>query len=397
MAHLPLKGIKIIEVANNLAGPGSCSILGDFGARIIKVEHPKKGDTVRAMPLLKNDVSLFFKTIGRNKECITLDLKAEESKEIIHDLVKDADVLIESFRPGVMERYGLGYEVLKSYNPRLIMARLSAYGQKGPYNHKPGFATIADAFSGFAIQQRYADREPLLAPYGYSDWIAGIVGACAIMVALHERDHHSGEGQEIDLTIYQGPFSFVGPHVSWYDQLGVKPKRMGNRVPSAAPRNLYKTKDKKWCVIACSTPVMWERICTSMGRPELITDEHYKDSVSRVDNVDAVDEIMNDWISQLTLAEALEILEGNDVACGPVMDVEDIMNDPHYKARGDIVEVEDEDLGTIKMQNVLFGLSRTPGKVRFTPGAMGSCNEKIYSALGYSKEKITVLKAKGVI
>ena len=371
--------------------------MGDFGARVIKVEHPKKGDTVRTMPFLKNEVSLFFKTIGRNKECITLDLKADESKEIIRDLVKDADVILESFRPGVMERYGLGYDVLKSYNPRIVMARLSAFGQKGPYSHKPGFATVADAFSGFAIQQGHADREPLLAPYGYSDWIAGIIGAYAVMVALYERDNHSGEGQEVDLTIYQGPFSFVGPHVSWFDQLGVKPQRMGNRVPAAAPRGLYKTKDDKWCVVACSTPVMWERICVSMDRRELIDDERYKDAVSRVANVDEVDDIMNGWLSTITLAEALKVLEANDVACGPVMDVEDIMNDPHYKARGDIVEVEDEDLGTIKMQNMLFGLSRTPGKVRFTPGAMGACNEKIYSSLGYSAEKIAELKAKGVI
>ncbi|HBA36140.1 MAG TPA: acyl-CoA transferase [Gammaproteobacteria bacterium] len=398
MAHLPLKNIKVIELANGLAGPGIGTFLSDYGAEVIKIEHPEKGDMLRTYPHMKDGVPLYFKVMARNKKTITLDLHTEESKEILTDLLKDADVLTESFRPGVMERFGLGYEAIKAINPRIVMARLSAYGQTGPYSKKPGFATVADAFSGLAYQQGHPEKQPLLAPYGYSDQVAAIIGAYAVMTALYERDTISQEGQELDLTIYQGPYTFVGPHVTWYDQLHYVTERMGNRVPNAAPRNLYKTKDNKWLVVACSSPSMFERICKSIGREDLLTQNDLQTSEGRVARVDEIDDIMQSWADTKTLQEALEIMEANEVASGPVLSVEDIFSDPHYQARGDIVTVEDDELGPVKMQNVLFGMSRTPGKVRYAGQKMGASNIEIYrDQLGYSEEKIAELKEKGVI
>ncbi len=398
MAHLPLKNIKVIELANGLAGPGISTFLSDFGAEVIKIEHPTKGDMLRTYPLMKDGVPLYFKVMARNKKTITLDLHAEESKEILSDLLKDADVLTESFRPGVMERFGFGYEAVKAINPRIVMARLSAYGQTGPNSKKPGFATVADAYSGLAYQQGQPDSQPLLAPYGYSDQVAAIIGSYAVMTALYERDTISQEGQELDLTIYQGPFNFVGPHVTWYDQMGYITKRMGNRVPNAAPRNLYKTKDDKWLVVACSSPSMFDRICKSIDRMDLLEQEDLLKTEGRVARVDEIDDILQTWADTKTLDEALAIMESNEVAAGPVLGVKDIYEDPHYTARGDITTVEDEELGPIKMQNVIFGMSRTPGNIRFAGQKMGAFNNEIFGEkLGYSDEKIATLKKKGVI
>lgn len=398
MAHLPLKNIKVIELANGLAGPGIATFLSDFGADVIKIEHPKKGDMLRTYPLMKDGVPLYFKIIARNKKTITLDLHAEQSKEILGDLLKDADVLTESFRPGVMERFGFGYEAVKAINPRIVMARLSAYGQTGPNSKKPGFATVADAYSGLAYQQGQPGSQPLLAPYGYSDQIAAIIGSYAVMTALYERDTISDEGQELDLTIYQGPFNFVGPHVTWYDQIGYITERMGNRVPNAAPRNLYKTKDNKWLVVACSSPSMFERICTSIERRDLLEQEDLLNAEGRVARVDEIDDIMQAWSGTKTLDEALAIMESNEVAAGPVLSVQDIFEDPHYTARGDITTVDDDELGQVKMQNVLFGMSRTPGNIRFAGQKLGAYNNEIFGEmLGYSDEKIAELKKKGVI
>ena len=400
MGTLPLEGLKIVDIAVLFAAPTISQNMGDFGAEVIKVEHPRLGDSLRALGAAKNDVPLWWKITNRNKKCVTLDLNTPEGQEILKQLVADADVLTENFRPGTLERWGLGWEVLHALNPRLIMVRVSGFGQTGPYKNKPGFGTLAEAMSGFAHVTGQPAGPPTLPATGLADAIAGQFGTWAVMFALYERDHKSGKGQMIDLSVLEPIFAIMGDQAITYDQLGIIQQRTGNRVPSiGAPRNTYQTKDGKWLALSANAHALAGRVFAAIGQPELINDPRFKDNRARVAHIDEVDAIVGGWIGTHTAEEVLKRFDEYECAIVPVYDIADIFADPHFQARETITTVPDPDLGPVKMQNVIPKLSRTPGTIRGTaPTHMGEHNEEIYCGkLGMTRERLAELKEKGVV
>jgi len=400
MGNLPLEGLKVVDIAVLFASPTISQNMGDFGAEVIKIEHPKLGDSLRSLGAAKNGIPLWWKITNRNKKCVTLDLGKPEGQEIFKQLIADADVLTENFRPGTMEKWGIGWDVLHAINPRLVFVRVSGFGQTGPYKDKPGFGTLAEAMSGFAYITGQPEGPPTLPGTGLADAVAGQLGTWSVMFALYERDHKSGKGQYIDLSVLEPLFTILGDQTIAYDQLGVIQQRTGNRVPSiGAPRNIYQTKDGRWLALSANAPVIATRVFAAIGQPELINDPRFKDNRARIAHIDEVDAIVGGWISKHTAEEALTKFDEYECACAPVYSVADIAADPHFRARETITTVQDPDLGPVKMQNVIPKLSRTPGKIRWPgPTRMGHHNEEIYSGkLGIARERLAELKEKGVI
>jgi len=400
MGNLPLEGLKVVDIAVLFASPTISQNMGDFGADVIKVEHPKLGDSLRSLGAAKNGIPLWWKITNRNKKCVTLDLGKPEGQEIFKRLIADADVLTENFRPGTLEKWGIGWEVLHAINPRLVFVRVSGFGQTGPYKDQPGFGTLAEAMSGFAHITGQPDGPPTLPGTGLADAVAGQFGTWSVMFALYERDHKSGKGQYIDLSVLEPIFAMLGDQAITYDQLGVVQQRTGNRVPSiGAPRNIYKTGDGKWVALSANAPALAARVFAAIGQPELINDPRFKDNRARIANIDEVDAIVGGWIGARTAEEVLQQFATYECACMPVYSIADIVADPHFQAREAITTVQDPDLGPVKMQNIIPKLSRTPGKIRWPgPTRMGQHNEEIYSGkLGMSREQLAELKEKGVV
>lgn len=393
--HKPLEGIKVIDAATLFAGPLAATILGDFGAEVTKVEHPK-GDPSRSHGYAKDGIGLWWKMLGRNKRAATLSMSTPEGAEIFKKLARDADVVIESFRPGTFERWGLGYEELKEENPGLVLARVTGFGQFGPYSNRPGFGTIAESMSGFAHVTGQPDGPPTLPPFGLADGIAALATACAILMALRARDA-TGRGQVVDLAIIEPIFTILGPQPIAYDQLGVIQERTGNRSNNNAPRNTYKTKDGKWVAISTSAQNIAERVMRLVGRAEFIGEPWFQKGSERAKHADELDEAVGSWISERTTDEVVEAFEEANAAITPIYNIEDIMRDPQYEALDSIIEVEDPELGPIKMQNVLFRLSETPGEVKWSGPRLGEHNEEVYGELGIDEERLEKLKAEGVV
>ncbi|MGE0683088.1 MAG: CaiB/BaiF CoA transferase family protein [Candidatus Binatia bacterium] len=400
MGNLPLEGLKVVDIAVLFASPTISQNMGDFGADVIKVEHPRSGDSLRSLGAAKNGIPLWWKITNRNKKCVTLDLSKPEGQEVFKQLIADADVLTENFRPGTMEKWGLGWEVLHAINPRLVFVRVSGFGQTGPYKEKPGFGTLAEAMSGFAYITGQPDGPPTLPGTGLADAVAGQLGTWAVMFALYERDHKSGTGQYVDLSVLEPLFTILGDQAITYDQLGKVQQRTGNRVPSiGAPRNIYKTKDGRWLALSANAPAIATRVFAAIGQPDLINDPRFTDNRARIANIDEVDAIVGGWIAERTAEEALKKFDEYECACAPVYNIADIFADPHFQAREAVTTVQDPDLGPVRMQNVVPKLSRTPGKIRWPgPTRMGQHNEDIYCGkLGISRERLAELKEKGVI
>jgi crotonobetainyl-CoA:carnitine CoA-transferase CaiB-like acyl-CoA transferase len=391
----PLEGIKVIDAATLFAGPLAATILGDFGAEVIKVEHPK-GDPSRSHGYAKDGIGLWWKMLGRNKRAVTLSMSAPEGAEIFKKLARDADVVIESFRPGTFERWGLSYEELTHENPGLVFARVTGFGQFGPYSNRPGFGTIAESMSGFAHVTGQPDGPPTLPPFGLADGIAALATACAVLMALRARDA-TGKGQVVDLAIIEPIFTVLGPQPIAYDQLGVIQERSGNRSNNNAPRNTYQTKDGKWVAISTSAQNIAERVMRLVGRPEFIEEPWFQKGSERAKHADELDEAVQRWISERTTDEVVEAFEEANAAITPIYNIEDIMQDPQYRALDSIISVDDPELGPIKMQNVLFRLSETPGEVEWSGPQLGEHNEEVYGELGMDKERLEELKAEGVI
>lgn len=394
----PLSGLRVIDAATIFAGPLIATLLGDFGADVIKVEHPN-GDPLRQTGYRKDDVPLWWKVVGRNKRGITLDLKQADGQDIFKRLVADADVLIENFRPGTLERWGLGWEVLSALNPRLVMVRVTGFGQTGPYSQRPGFGTLAEAFSGFAHVTGQPDGPPTLPPFGLADGVAAQYGTFATMFALYERDAKgSGLGQFIDLSIYEPLFALLGYQPTVFDQLGVVQQRSGNRSVSNAPRNAYKTADGRWVALSSAAPAILKRLLHLTGGEAAADDPRFRTAESRLRHVDALDAIVGGWIGRHSLDEVLAAFEKAEAAIAPVYDVAQIFDDPHYQGREDIVEIADGELGVVKMQNVFPFLSRTPGRIDHAGPQLGEHNEEVLGGeLGISAEKLAALRAAGVI
>ncbi len=394
----PLEGLRVIDASTVIAGPTIGMIMGDFGADVIKVEHPR-GDVLRNTGYLKDGVGLWFKMANRNKRCITLNFSNEKGQELFKELIKSTDVLIENFRTGTMEKWGLGWEDLKAINPRLVMIRVTGFGQTGPYKNRPGFGTIAEAFSGFAHTTGEPDGPPTLPNFGLADGIAASYGTFAAMFALYHRDAQGGgEGQYIDLSIYEPLFQVMGPQPLQYDQLGVVQDRYGNRSKNNAPRNTYKTKDGHWVAISTNSPSIVTRVLTLCGGKEVAEDPRFQTPQGRVEHVEEVDGVVAGWIGKHDLKTVLDEFEKAEAAIGPAYSIDQIFDDPQYQAREDIIAVEDEDLGTIRMTNAFPFMSKTPARIKHPGPRKGQHTEDILCGeLGLSPEDLAKLRDEGAI
>jgi crotonobetainyl-CoA:carnitine CoA-transferase CaiB-like acyl-CoA transferase len=385
---LPLEGVKVVDVATLGAGPWLATRLADFGADVVKVEHPSAGDPMRLLGWFDDGVPLWWKIHSRNKRCITADLKQPDGQDILRRLVRDADVLVENFRPGTLERWGLGYADLGRENPGLIMVRVTGWGQDGPYADRPGFGTLAEAVSGWAHLNGFPENPPTLPPMGLGDSVTSVLGAFATMVALYNRDARGGAGQIVDLAIYESLFSLIGQQVILYDRLGVIPQRTGNRFPFVAPRNVYGTKDGRYLALAASTPTIFERVARAIDRPELVDDPRFRDNNARLAHQDELDEIIAAWMGERTQREVMEVFVQHEAAIAPVYDISEIFEDPHFEARGAIVTVDDAELGPTRTADVFPRLSSTPGVVRHLGPRPGADTADVLAELGYTSEQI---------
>jgi crotonobetainyl-CoA:carnitine CoA-transferase CaiB-like acyl-CoA transferase len=396
-ARPPLDGIRVIDAATLMAAPWSASYLGEFGADVIKIEQPVIGDHQRRWGTKRNGIPLMWKSLSRNKRSITLDLRKPKGADIFRRLVATADVLIENFRPGTLERWGLGPDELLALNPGLVILRVTGYGQTGPYSAQPGFGTLAEGFSGFSHVVGEADGPPTLAGLPLGDGVAGITGAYAIMVALFGRANNDGRGQVIDLSLYEPLFRLLEPALLDYDQLGVASNRIGNRSSHVAPRNAYRCADGQWVSLSASTPTIWERLCAAMGRPELAIDPRFAGNDLRIANVEALDAEIGAWMGAHPRPDVIRWMNAAEVAVGPIFDIPTIFADPHYAAREDLVEVEDADFGTMRLANVVPRLSATPGRIKSTGPAIGAHTGEVLGELGLSAGEIASLREEGVL
>lgn len=361
--ELPLAGLRVLDLSSLYAGPWIATSLGDFGADVLKVEHPR-GDDARRWGLSKDGVPLWWKVISRNKWLLALDLHVEHERDVVRRLAEQADVVIENFRPGRLEQWGLGYETLAEINPGLVMVRVTGFGQTGPKRQEPGFGTLAEAFSGFAYMTGQPEGPPMLPPFGLADGVAAAVGTAACLMALYWRDARGGTGQVVDLSLYEPLFSILGPQVTEYTQTGRVQQREGNRSPRTSPRNAYPTSDGRWVVLSAGTQQIANRIFHAIERPDLAESTMFATPQARRDNADAVDELVAEWIAGHSLDAVLTAFNTEQAPIAPVYDTAQIAADPHYLARESIVTVPDADLGEVTMQNVVPRLSRTPGRIR---------------------------------
>lgn len=397
--ELPLRDITVIDAATMLAAPWAAAFLGDYGANVIKVEHPEKGDTGRSYGKQKNGVPLLWKSISRNKQCITLNLGKPEGQELFKQLAAKADVVIENYRPGTLEKWNIGWETLSEVNPSLVMLRTTGFGQTGPYSKRGGFGTVAEAMSGFSSVNGPKDGPPTLPGLALADGVSGIFGALSVMIALHERNNNSERrGQCIDISLYEPLMRLLEPHILSFDQLGAIAGRVGNASLSVAPRNAYVTKDGTWVALSGAAQPIAANVFKAVGRPELIEDERFCNNAARVKNVKELDVIIGGWIKERNREDVERIFSECGAVIGPMYDMSQLFEDEHYKHRESFVSVEDEELGTVRMPNVVAKFSRTPGKVRSAGPAKGKHNKDIFCGmLGLSENRFVQLCEQGVI
>jgi crotonobetainyl-CoA:carnitine CoA-transferase CaiB-like acyl-CoA transferase len=394
----PLAGLRILDMSTVVAGPFAATLLADLGADVIKVELPGKGDPLRELAPHKNDVPLWWKVTNRNKKGITLDLRKTEGKALLGRLLADRDVLIENFRSGTLDQWGITREWLQQINPRLTILRVTGFGQTGPYRDRPGFARIFEAMSGFTRMCGEEGGSPLHLGYPISDAIGGLFGAVGVLSALYRlKQDPDARGQEIDCSMTEAMLRTLDFLAIEYDQLGVVRTASGNRSQYAAPGNIYATGDGKWASIAASTQSIFERLCAALELKELLADPRFLDNPSRVKNRDALDGIVGGAIAKLTLAELRRRFEAHEVGFSPIYDASDIFTDPHFIAREAIVSVPDEELGTVRMQCVVPRFSETPGAVKSAGPSIGQHNEEVYRAIGLADAEMTRLRAAGII
>jgi crotonobetainyl-CoA:carnitine CoA-transferase CaiB-like acyl-CoA transferase len=394
----PLKGVRVIDAGNMVAAPFATVLLADFGADVIKIEHPKYGDGQRKLEPIMDGIPLWWKSVSRNKRCITLDLGKPQGAAIFKQLIKGKDVIVENYRPGTFEKWGIGPDVIRGIDPRIILLRISGFGQTGPYKNRAGFGRVAEAMSGLTNLIGEPDGPPMSPGYPLGDLIAGIFGSLSIMMALYHRDLRGGEGQMIDLALFEAVFRFLDFDPIQYDQMKMVHHRTGNRVAYVAPSSMFRTRDRKYLTLAASTQNVWVRLAEALGRKELTTDPKFIDNPARVINSVEINGIVGDWIANHTRDEVIEQFDKFEVAYSAVFDMEDVFRDVQYRAREAMVRVPDSDLGEAIVQNVVPKFSATPGSVDFLGPHMGAHNEEILGGeLGLTKEKLKELKDAGII
>jgi formyl-CoA transferase len=391
----PLHGVRVLDFSRLVAGNMLSLQLADFGAEVVKVETPGRGDTLRDWR--EADISVHWKVYARNKKSITLNLKAPEAPGIVLDLAAHFDALIESFRFGYLERLGLGPERLLERNPRLVIVRVSGFGQTGPYHERPGFGTLVEAMSGFASRNGFEDREPVLPPLAMADMIAGLYGAMATVIAVRHAERPGGRGQVIDLALLDSIFSILGPEAAIHKLTHRVRRRVGSASESTSPRNVYATKDGGWVAISASTQAMTERLFRAIGRGDLNDDPAFKTNAERIKRREEVDGIVGGFIGARSLAEAVAFFEAAGVTAAPVYDIAQFLDDPHVQERGIVAELPDDEMGEVPMHTVVPRLSETPGTLRTPAPSIGQHNEEIYGRVGYSSEQIKALASQGVI
>lgn len=392
----PLEGLKVLDCSTILAGPLAAQLLGDYGADVIKIEHPQRGDGMRGHGRDKDGVALWWKMISRNKRGLGLYLGDPEGAAIFRRLAAEADIIIENFRPGTFEKWGLGYDVLSADNPRLIMCRVTGFGQQGPYSKRPAFGTLIEAMSGFAHLTGQPDGPPTLPAFGLADSIAGFAGAAAISMALYQREK-DGKGQELDINLLTPLTMAVGPGLIYADQLGLDQMRTGNRSNNNSPRNTYRTRDGHWLAISTSAGTIAERLMRIVGHPEVIDEPWFATGRERAQHADLLDGYVGGWIGERDADDVIEILSDAGAAVAKVYKPSELLVDEHVVATEMVTPVEDEDFGTMRMNNVVWGMSRTPGSIRHTGRALGADTDEILSEAGLTEEQLSDLRERGVI
>jgi crotonobetainyl-CoA:carnitine CoA-transferase CaiB-like acyl-CoA transferase len=388
----------VIDAATLAAGPLVATALGEFGAEVIKVEQPGAGDPLRTWGDQKDGIGLFWKSVGRNKLCVTLDLRQADGQELFHRLLDVSDVLVVNNRPSALARWGLDYESVHPAHPRLVMLHVSGYGGGGPASDRPGFGTLAEAMSGFAHVTGQPDGPPTLPPFFLADGLAAQSATFAVMMALYHRDLHGGSGQLVDVNLVEPLARLIETSTLSYSHLGVAPGRVGNRLDASAPRNAYRTADGRWIALSSASRNIVVRLYQAVDRPDLAEDEDYVDPIRRQAHGDEIDDIVAQWVLARSLHEAMRVFEEADVAAAPVYDAEQLLADGHLRARGTFVEVDDPDLGCMTVQAPVAVLSETPGAVDHLGRGIGADNDAVFGGLlGLDAERLDGLRAAGTI
>jgi crotonobetainyl-CoA:carnitine CoA-transferase CaiB-like acyl-CoA transferase len=393
-AKVPLDGIRVLDLSRLVAGNMVSLQLADFGAEVIKIEDPRKGDPLRDWRT--NGISVHWKVYARNKKSVTLNLRAPEGLDLLRKLIATAQVFIENYRPGTLEEMGLAPDALHVINPKLIIVRVSGWGQDGPYRLKPGFGSLVEGMSTFAAKNGFADRPPVLPPLALADMIAGLYGANAVLVALREIER-GGRGQVIDLPLLDPIFSILGPEAAIYQLTRKIEPRVGSRSNNTAPRNVYETSDGRFIAISASIQSMAERLYRAIGRADMIDDPRFRTNTDRVKNIDEAERPVAEFIKARTLAENLAVFEAAEVTAAPVYDIDQFIADPHVRAREIVTELPDDEMGSVPMHHVVPRLSGTPGEIRTPAPALGEHNDAILGALGLSPAAIEDLRKRKAI
>jgi crotonobetainyl-CoA:carnitine CoA-transferase CaiB-like acyl-CoA transferase len=397
-AHGPLHGLRVVDAATLAAGPLVATALGEFGADVIKVEQPGAGDPLRTWGDRKDGIGLVWKSMSRNKRCVTLDLRQTEGQALFHDLLDVSDVLVVGNRPSALERWGLDYESVHEAHPRVVMLHISGYGRGGPKRDRPGFGTLAEAMSGFAHLTGQPDGPPTLPPFMLADGVAALAATYAVMMALYHRDAGGGEGQLVDVNLIEPLARLMESQTLSFDQLGIAPGRVGNRLDASAPRNAYRTGDGRWLALSGASPNIAARVYRTIGRPDLAEHPDYMDPIRRQGRAREVDDLVAAWVGRRTLAEAMAAFEQAEVAAAPVYDAEQLVGDEHLVSRGTFLRVDDPDLGPMRVQAPVAVLSETPASVSHLGRALGADNEAVFGGLlGLEADRLAALRARRVI
>lgn len=391
----PLAGVRVLDLSRVIAGNMMTHQLADFGADVIKIEDPKKGDPVRAWG--DDGIETTWKVYARNKRSLGLNLRDERAKALLLKLVPTADILVENFRPGRLEQMGLAPEVLLEHNPKLVIMRISGFGQSGPYRDRPGFGTMIEALSGFAARNGFPDREPVLPPMPLADIISGITGAYAAMVALREVEVNGGEGQVIDLALLEAMHAIMGPESLILRLTGKVKQRSGSASNTAAPRDAYKTKDGLFVALSASIQTLAERVFRAIGREDMIENPKYRTNQDRVQHKEEVNGTVAQWVATRTRDEVMEIFEREEITASPIYDPRDMEKDTHFIDREVIVELPDDDMGSAPMHNITPRMSRTPGTFRKAAPGLGADTDDVLQEIGLSASELDELRADGAI